>query len=152
MTWDRRATCHDFYVFLQIKQHDLKYWRLYKHTSVSLFSKTPEIQVWRTAFLVFVCKTYTGLGYPLIKNQKRKNKCNSKLACNMTCRKMFSGLRKVYMNSRALIWYREHICAFWWKDPPIVIPMHTQWKPLWVLSHQPEKMNTSHSHHILRNE
>lgn len=146
MTWDRRATCHDFYVILQIKQRDLKYWSCINTLQYHFSARLNEIQVWRTAFLVFVCKTYTGLGYPLIKNQKRKNKCNSKWACNMTCKKMFSGLCKVYMNSRA------HICAFWWKDPPIVIPMHTQWKPLWVLSHQPEKMNTSHSHHILRNE
>jgi len=63
MTQDRRAACHDFYVYLQIQQYDLKYCRLRTHASVSLFCKSQETQVWTIAFLSFACKSLMGLGH-----------------------------------------------------------------------------------------
>lgn len=123
---DRTAAGCDFYIFIQRQQYDFNYCMLHTYTSVLLYSKAQEIQVWRkknhlfpslflkssqlnfpedAAFLLFACKSCVSLGHAMIKRQEKEINCNSKLLCNVTHKKkkMFYGLHEVYVNSRALI-------------------------------------------------
>lgn len=141
---DRTAAGCDFYIFIQRQQYDFNYCMLHTYTSVLLYSKAQEIQVWRkknhlfpslflkssqlnfpedAAFLLFACKSCVSLGHAMIKRQEKEINCNSKLLCNVTHKKkkkMFYGLHEVYVNSRALIWHGEHIHACCWRDLPVV--------------------------------
>lgn len=139
---DRTAAGCDFYIFIQRQQYDFNYCMLHTYTSVLLYSKAQEIQVWRKKNHLFpsfpeklTAEFPWGRSLPIIcmqelcelrtrhdKETRKRNQLQFQitLQCHPQKKKMFYGLHEVYVNSRALIWHGEHIHACCCRDLPVV--------------------------------